>query len=114
MSSQLADRDRASQRDDPPKHHPPKHHPPKHHRTKDMMRSVTEDHVVALLLPLLGIIAVVAVFAVAAWDSDASANELHTVAVTAVTTLAAASGGHAAGAKRRSLDEVSTSERDSD
>jgi hypothetical protein len=106
MHSQLADQDRPIQRDDQPKHRLKddrlKDDRPKDHRTKDMMRSATEDHVLALVLPLLGILAVVALFVVAAWDSDGSANELHTVAVTAVTTLAAASGGHAAGAKDRS------------
>jgi hypothetical protein len=83
MSSQLADRDR------------------KRERTKDMVWFATEDRVLALVLPLLGIIAVVVLFFVAQWDQDGSAKELLATAVTAVTTLAAASGGHAAGAKRR-------------
>jgi hypothetical protein len=49
------------------------------------------------VLPLLGIIAVVILTVVAAGHKNGDAKELLATAVTAVTTLAAASGGHAAG-----------------
>jgi hypothetical protein len=57
----------------------------------------TDEHVLAAVLPLLGIIAVVVLTVVAAGHKNGDAKELLATAVTAVTTLAAASGGHAAG-----------------
>jgi hypothetical protein len=55
------------------------------------------DLIVAFLLHLLGIVAVVVLFVVAAGLHDGSAKDLLATALTAVTTLAAFGGGHAAG-----------------
>jgi hypothetical protein len=57
----------------------------------------TNERLLAAVLPLLGIIAVVVLTVVAAGHKNGDAKELLATAVTAVTTLAAASGGHAAG-----------------
>jgi hypothetical protein len=56
---------------------------------------VIEDHALALLLPSLGIVAIVFLFIFAILQKDG--KELLGPAVVAVSTLAAASGGHAAG-----------------
>jgi hypothetical protein len=61
----------------------------------------TDERLLAAVLPLLGIIAVVVLTVVAAGHKNGDAKELLATAVTAVTTLAAASGGHAAGRMTR-------------
>jgi hypothetical protein len=62
-----------------------------------MLDVARDERLLAAALPLLGIIAVVVLTVVAAGHKNGDAKELLATAVTAVTTLAAASGGHAAG-----------------
>jgi hypothetical protein len=60
-----------------------------------------DDRFLALVSAALGILAVVFLFLVAARSPDPSSRELLGSAVTAVTTLAALTGGHAAGRAKR-------------
>jgi hypothetical protein len=58
---------------------------------------MNDDRLLAFGSSALGILAVVFLFLVAAGNPDPSSRELLGSAVTAVTTLAAVTGGHAAG-----------------
>jgi hypothetical protein len=63
--------------------------------------TMQDDRFLAFVSAALGILAVVFLFYVAARSPDPSSRELLGSAVTAVTTLAALTGGHAAGRARR-------------
>jgi hypothetical protein len=62
-----------------------------------MLELARDEHILAAVQPLWGTAAVVVLTVVAAGNKNGDAKELLAIAITAVTTLAAASGGHAAG-----------------
>jgi hypothetical protein len=68
----------------------------------DQKPNMQEDRFLAFVSAALGICAVVFLFVFAARNPDPSSRELLGSAVTAVTTLAAVTGGHAAGRAKQS------------
>jgi hypothetical protein len=62
-----------------------------------MLELARDEQILAAVLPLWGIVAVVVLTVVATGNKNGDSKELLAIAITAVTTLAAASGGHAAG-----------------